>query len=262
MRIRSTRPEFWRSKRVASVDWETRLVLKALESYVDDNGVGKYDIELIVTDTFARDALSEPSRTLMRVKTSIEALREAGLLWKYTVDGQELIFIAFWDSTQHINRPTKGRFRRPDGTLNYKDSVIGAPEDLDSVSPHEDSRGLSAGAVEQWSSGAVEQTSSATDDEHAFDEFWKLYPRKTGKGAAEKAWVVAIKKTDPEVILTALREQLPSLQMQRRTDGDFRPHPATWLNQKRWEDESVELLQAASGSSSRLRAYQEPTDDI
>ena len=51
----------------------------------------------------------------------------------------------------------------------------------------------------------------------------------------------AAKKAAPEAIIAALRDQLPSLQMQRRTDGDFRPHPATWLNQGRWADESDTL---------------------
>lgn len=70
-----------------------------------------------------------------------------------------------------------------------------------------------------------------------FEDFWKLYPRKIGKEAAAKAWKAAAKKADPSEIVTALRTQLPSLQMQRCTDGDYRPHPATWLNQGRWADE-------------------------
>lgn len=73
--------------------------------------------------------------------------------------------------------------------------------------------------------------------ETCFEDFWKLYPRKIGKEAAVKAWRGATKKAKPDAIIAALREQLPSLQMQRRTDGDFRPHPATWLNQGRWADE-------------------------
>lgn len=42
VRIRSTKPEFWRSKTIASVSWDARLVLKGLESYVDDDGDGFY----------------------------------------------------------------------------------------------------------------------------------------------------------------------------------------------------------------------------
>ena len=59
MRIRSMRPEFWRSERIAAVSWDARLVLKGLESYVDDNGVGKDDIALIVGDLFQRDLIRE-----------------------------------------------------------------------------------------------------------------------------------------------------------------------------------------------------------
>lgn len=70
-----------------------------------------------------------------------------------------------------------------------------------------------------------------------FDEFWKIYPRKENRGAAERAWAKAIKKVDASAILDALRAQLPHLAMQRRTDGDFRPYPASWLNGARWADE-------------------------
>ncbi|WP_218054266.1 hypothetical protein [Mycobacterium avium] len=60
MRIRSTKPEFWRSERIAAVSWEDRLVLKVLESYVDDNGVGRDDVALIVGEVFPRDMLANP----------------------------------------------------------------------------------------------------------------------------------------------------------------------------------------------------------
>lgn len=71
MRIRSTKPEFWRSERIASVNWDARLVLKGLESYVDDNGVGVDDIALIVTDVFPRDMLASPRETVARVSEAI-----------------------------------------------------------------------------------------------------------------------------------------------------------------------------------------------
>ena len=48
MRIRSIRPEFWASEDVAAMDWHTRLVYIGLWSYVDDNGVGRDLVPLIV----------------------------------------------------------------------------------------------------------------------------------------------------------------------------------------------------------------------
>jgi hypothetical protein len=39
--------------------------------------------------------------------------------------------------------------------------------------------------------------------------------------------------------MDCLRRQLPALQEQFRADGDFRPYPATWLNQTPWLDPEV-----------------------
>jgi len=69
-----------------------------------------------------------------------------------------------------------------------------------------------------------------------FDTFWSAYPRKVGKGAARKSFEKAIKKTDLKTILDAVEAQRQSLQWTRE-DGQFIPHPATWLNQERWADE-------------------------
>lgn len=67
----------------------------------------------------------------------------------------------------------------------------------------------------------------------SFDTFWKQYPRKIAKPNALKAWLKI--KPDDELLkkmLVAINQQgLVNKEMQ------FVPHPATWLNQNRWEDE-------------------------
>ena len=107
MRIRSTKPEFWKSRRIASVDWDARLVLKGLESYVDDNGVGVDDIELIVTDVFPRDMFANPRETVARVSEAIRSLHRAGLVHRYEANGDHLLYISFWESVQRIDKPGK-----------------------------------------------------------------------------------------------------------------------------------------------------------
>ena len=124
MRIRSTKPEFWKSRRIASVSWDARLVLKGLESYVDDNGVGVDDIELIVTDVFPRDMFASPRETVARVSEAISHLHHAGLVHRYEANGDKLLYISWWESVQRIDKPGKGRNPRPDGTFDYKDSEI------------------------------------------------------------------------------------------------------------------------------------------
>jgi len=71
----------------------------------------------------------------------------------------------------------------------------------------------------------------------SFSEFWSLYPKKTGKGAAEKSWSkIKEKKEVLEKIKIALKWQVKSAQW-KNEDGKYIPMPVTYLNQKRWEDE-------------------------
>lgn len=67
-----------------------------------------------------------------------------------------------------------------------------------------------------------------------FGTFWQAYPRKVGK---EKA-LAAFKKVDVPIdtLLAAIEEQRKSAQW-TKDKGEFIPHPATWLNGKRWEDD-------------------------
>lgn len=75
-------------------------------------------------------------------------------------------------------------------------------------------------------------TPSLFRSSEAFGDFWKAYPRKVGKGAAERAWTKALKHTDADQIIEAVRAvEWPS-------DAEFIPHPSTWLNGKRWLDEA------------------------
>lgn len=71
-------------------------------------------------------------------------------------------------------------------------------------------------------------------DPPGFSEFWQDYPRKVGKGAARKAW----RRLKPPLgaILVALAWQRRSPDWQK-DGGQYIPHPATYLNETRWEDE-------------------------
>ncbi|AXH69843.1 hypothetical protein SEA_GIRR_70 [Mycobacterium phage Girr] len=122
MRIRSTKPEFWRSRTIAQLDWDTRLVLKALESYVDDNGVGKDNVVLFCADAFPHD-LAKSSEICAKVSRSLSRLSEAGLIVRYSISGEELVYVRHWKKWQYIDKPNKGRYQRPDGTKDYREPV-------------------------------------------------------------------------------------------------------------------------------------------
>lgn len=76
----------------------------------------------------------------------------------------------------------------------------------------------------------------------SFETWWKGYPRKVGKLQAAKAFQKALRMTDESKLFEAVKEQSSSPQW-KKDGGQFIPHPATWLNQGRWEDE-VEMTEA------------------
>lgn len=69
-----------------------------------------------------------------------------------------------------------------------------------------------------------------------FELFWKSYPNKTGKGGAYKAWSRIKSRPSASELIKALSIQKQSEQWNKDA-GRFIPHPATWLNQARWDDE-------------------------
>ena len=71
------------------------------------------------------------------------------------------------------------------------------------------------------------------DRDPGFADFWKAYPKKQGIGAAEKAW----KKIKPsEQLLGAMLFAISKQKRSRQWREGYIPNPATWLNQRRWED--------------------------
>lgn len=71
----------------------------------------------------------------------------------------------------------------------------------------------------------------------AFERFWAVYPRKVGKQSAKRAFEKV--KVPLETLVTAVERQKCSAQW-TRDSGQYIPHPTTWLNQGRWDDELPE----------------------
>lgn len=75
---------------------------------------------------------------------------------------------------------------------------------------------------------------ACVDQEQQFALFWERYPRKTDKKKAREVWQRL--HPDPALfaqIMAGLDRHLRSEQWQRGVI----PHPTTWLNRARWEDE-------------------------
>jgi biotin operon repressor len=91
-----------------------------------------------------------------------------------------------------------------------------------------------------------------------FDCFWQRYPRKIGKLAARAAFDKAIKLTDFDTIMNATVDFASSRKGQ---DESYTPHPATWLNQGRWEDEPIKEAKPKERDLRGIPDYKLSNDD-
>ena len=65
-----------------------------------------------------------------------------------------------------------------------------------------------------------------------FDQFWAIYPRKTSKQSASKAFAKLKDEDQQKAINNVAR-------LYSETPVEFIPHAATYLNQARWEDQTI-----------------------
>lgn len=109
MRIRSIKPEFWRSPDISRLALEERLLFIGLWSYVDDNGVGEDRVATVAADLFADDLERDPPDTLARVTRGLLKLAEAGRIIRYDVAGRPFLEVVNWLTHQRIDKPARPR---------------------------------------------------------------------------------------------------------------------------------------------------------
>lgn len=113
--------------------------------------------------------------------------------------------------------------------------------------------------------GSVEKparTRKPKDEHPHFAAFWSAYPRKTAKPNA----MTAFARLDPDA--DTLAAILAALDVQRRSvdwckdGGRYIPHPATWLNARRWEDQMPEVRPPAVPTMSSNSTPYEPYENF
>jgi len=95
-----------------------------------------------------------------------------------------------------------------------------------------------------------------------FEDFWRIYPRKVDKKGSYQKWLRAGADDSKAITETIIAD------VKRRIDGDWKktdtryiPHPSTYLNQRRWEDEITPTKTEDDEYYPRYREYH-PEDDF
>ena len=233
-RIRTIKPEFFDDPDIAELSFPARLLFIGLWTEADREGRLVDDPRRLKARLMPYDAVD--------LSALLVEIHDKGLIVRYpAVERNGYIWVRSFTKHQRphpkepasLIPPPPGRNAKRNGeprkeTASRVDTGILDTGYLDSGSPE-------SGVAEDGRKAGVHPAAPSGAD--AFDRFWLAYPKKTGKGAALKAW----KKIRPDEATQAA--MLSALDWQRVSDqwtkerGEFIPNPATWLNQARWMDE-------------------------
>ena len=164
----------------------------------------------------------------------VEDIVKQGLLQEYHhTDGTKYLRVVKF--TQH---QTLKKDRKPNTLLND----IGNWAEVEALGFHtEDSGNPSKEKRSKGKSTEEKKKALALSKkvESNFDLFWVEYPNKKAKKKAHDSWV----KLNPTgelfaSIMAGLETAKKSAQW-TKDGGKFIPHPSTWLNQERWNDEET-----------------------
>lgn len=108
-RIRTVKPEFWRSPDVIELDDFQQLLYIGLWNFTDDEGRGAYNPTAIAADIFLRKYALDPRGVTHDIEEAFKAYAERDMVTVYRVRGRDYYQINNWHSHQKINRPQKSK---------------------------------------------------------------------------------------------------------------------------------------------------------
>ena len=76
--------------------------------------------------------------------------------------------------------------------------------------------------------------------DEAFDHFWLIYPRHEKKAKSKEKFAALTKSGVPPDEIISGAQRFAEWCKRNSKEPQFIPHPLTWLNQRRWEDELID----------------------
>lgn len=208
------------SRKFASVSSEFGQALyMLLVAHSDDFGRQSGDAFTVKHQVFPTSR--RPERDFER---ALDDLQSVGLILRYDVDGSRILQVLDFERHQSgLHKRSSSRFPEFPGSSGKIPEI---PSEL---------KGTEEKGIETKRTNTPRIKHAVVDDSD-FTAFWVLYPRKTDKADARKAWA----KLDPRPTLETLQAALAWQRTQPgwlKDGGQYVPHAATWLNKRRFEDE-------------------------
>lgn len=239
-RIRTIKPEFFTDEDVAALEPLDRIAFLGLLCYADKAGRLEYRPARLAAMILPYEQAGFGAR--------LTNLINADFLIHYENDGRKYLQIRTFSSHQrpHHTEP-ESKLPSPDSDGSYgvspccngettektlsKNGLVGE----NTVSQPEILGGKGKEGRREGK-GRDKRQSRPPVALDGFSDFWSRYPRKSGKGAAEQSWA-RLDAASRRAVMERMVSFSEEWAGRASEDLKFCPHPATWLNQRRWEDE-------------------------
>lgn len=228
---RFLRPGITNSERWNSVSWQSQSLYIRIMTLVDDYGRCDGRASVIHGACFSVWNEKNPTSqvTLQQVEQNLQQLAANNLVLMYDAAGKKVLQILQWQ--ERIRAGTISKWP-PAQNLQQVDGELLPPTPTPTPT-----------------------STTSGDSVKAFQEFWKAYPRKVAKSAAEKSFHRLNCAASMDKILKAIAVHKKSLQW-TKDGGQFIPYPTTWLNQGRWEDEPFSgTVKAGTPTLTEVQTY-------
>ena len=254
-RIRTLKPEIWESEKLGRLSLLARLDFIGLISLADDQGRGRGEPSFLLArlHPYAGDV------QLPAMKAAMDELRGAGLAVFYQVAGCSYYAIPTWTENQKIDRPSASKLPTPpEGKQAFAEDSTNLQRTLDEASPLDQGPGTkdqgsgtaeAAYALTEASTKGTNNGAGKTKTEvlAGFEAWYAVYPRKLNRPAAERAWIKLAPSSALQAAMLAAVETQKRLPAWTEKNGQYIPHPASWLHGRRWEDQVAAPTIAANG---------------
>lgn len=202
-----------------------------------------------------------------QIEEALRALTSAELVTLYQVDGKPFLQMKTWDRHQQI-RAKRSKYPAPDGQQNTSDSICNQMISSDSKcprnpiqsNPNPNPNPITTARARDPEPQPFTEPEITTGIDRAFDAFWAAYPLHKSKVKAYEAF----QALNPDSkLLEAMILAIQKQKSWRRMRDGYIPMPATWIRERRWEDdEEPELKETKprrvlAGQDYEQREYKE-----
>lgn len=251
-RARNLKPGFFKNEELGECNPLVRLFFAGLWCEADRRGILEDRPKRLKAELMPYDDI-DPD-------TALEELERRGFIERYEVDGTRCILIVNFERHQNPHRDEKASTLP--APCEHSANTVPTPDEHGSSTartfnspPTSSNSGANAPPTPPAGGESAPVRHPKKLDLRGFREWYAFYPRKQAPARAEAAWA-KLKPDERQAALDAIQRQI-HWPIFINAPPDKIPHPATWLNDRRWEDEepqTISTLATVNGLSPPVRS--------